>query len=183
MKAGTHTQVRQHTRQVAVVLAQAVAVALALTAAAKLRFYVPWSPVPVTLQTFVVFTAGATLGLGAGAGGVALYAALASAGLPVLAGPSIFGPTGGYVLGFVGAAALVSAAARTRPLVALAAMVAAEALVLACGAAWLAAWMGQSAAAVWKLGVVPFVVGDSLKLSAAWAVATWYNSCAGAQRR
>lgn len=183
MKAGTYAQSAENTRQAAVVLAKAVAVALALTVAAKLRFYVPWSPVPVTLQTFVVLTAGATLGVGAGAGGVALYAALASVGLPVLAGPSIFGPTGGYVLGFVGAAALVSAAARARPWGLLAAMVAAEVLVLLCGGVWLAAWMGQSAAAAWKLGVVPFVVGDSAKLAAAWAVATWYNSRAGTRCR
>lgn len=163
-------------REAAVLLAEAAGVALAMTVAAKLRFYLPWSPVPVTLQTFVVLAAGATLGLGGGAGGVALYAALASTGLPVLAGPSLLGPTGGYVLGFVAAAALVSAAPRARPLLLLTAMIAAEALLLACGAAWLAASTGSSISLAWQQGVLPFLIGDGLKLAAAWSLAVGWGS-------
>ncbi|MCX7600280.1 MAG: biotin transporter BioY [Armatimonadetes bacterium] len=184
MKVVAQTEAVARTREVALILAQAVGVALAMTVAAKLRFHLPWSPVPVTLQTLVVFVAGATLGLGAGAGGVALYAAAASAGLPVLAGPTILGPTGGYVLGFVAAAALISTqAGRNHPWRVLAAMVAAEALVLGCGVAWLAAWMSVPAGAALKLGVLPFLIGDGLKLGAAWVLATGLNSRLPASRR
>jgi len=52
-------------------VAQAVGVALALVVAAKLRIYLPWSPVPITLQTFVMLTAGAALPISAAAGGAA----------------------------------------------------------------------------------------------------------------
>jgi len=176
MKAVAHRHGLWRTQEAGMVLAGAAGIAVAMTVAAKLRFYLPWSPVPVTLQTFVVLAAGATLGLGVGAGGVALYAALASAGLPVLAGPSLVGPTGGYVLGFVAAAALVSSAAGSRPLTILIAMLAAEALILACGAAWLAAWTGGSTGAAWHAGVAPFLFGDGLKLAAAWACAVGYKA-------
>ncbi len=93
------------TRALAIVVAHACGVALAMTAAAKLRIYLPGSLVPITLQTFVALAGGALLGVGGGAGGAALYAGLASTGLPLMAGPGIGGPTGGYVLGFVAAAA------------------------------------------------------------------------------
>jgi biotin transport system substrate-specific component len=153
------------------VLAQALAVAALLTGAAKLRFFLPGSPVPVTLQTFVVLLAGARLGLGAGVAGIALYAAAASAGLPVLAGPSLVGPTGGYVLGFVAAAAVVAGHKPARGWALLARMAAAHLLLYVCGALWLAAYAGQGLLWAAQRGILPFVLGDAAKLLAAWALA------------
>ncbi len=150
--------------------AQALAVAVALAAAAKVRLWLPGSPVPVTLQTLVVLAAPALMGLAAGAGGVAIYIAAATCGLPVIAGPSVFGPTGGYLLGFLAASALVAAHRRSGPLRLLLAMAAASALVYLSGAAWLWAWSGKSAGWVLAAGVLPFLPGDVAKLLAAWVL-------------
>jgi biotin transport system substrate-specific component len=162
-------------RALAVVAAQACGMALALTAAAKLRIYFPGSPVPITPQTLVVLAGAAILGLGGGAGGVALWVGLASAGLPLMAGPGVFGPTSGYVLGFVAAAALVAAARERKPLTLLAAMVGGNIVIYLCGVAWLAAWVGSVRGAV-AGGVVPFLVGDALKIAAAWTLAIGWRA-------
>ena len=157
-------------RALVIVVAQACGVAVAMTAAAKLRIYLPGSVVPITLQTFVALAGGALLGLGGGAGGAALYAGLASAGLPLMAGPGVAGPTGGYVLGFVAAAAMASWARERRPVTLLATLIAAHLVIYACGAAWLAAWTGSVRSAILS-GVAPFLVGDALKVAAVWALA------------
>ena len=157
-------------RTVATTAVGAVGVAVAIAVAAKIRVWLPWSPVPVTLQTLVVLAAGAIYGVGVGAGGTALYAAAAAAGLPVLAGQSVFGPTGGYVLGFVAAAAIVGHYSRTSSWKLLAAMVAASVVIYLFGGVWLWAWSGRSLGWVWAVGVMPFLPGDAAKLVAAWAL-------------
>jgi biotin transport system substrate-specific component len=157
-------------RALAIVVAQACGMAVALTAAAKLRIYLPGSVVPITLQTFVALAGGALLGVGGGAGGAALYAGLASAGLPLMAGAGVVGPTGGYVLGFVAAAAMAAWARDRRPLTLLAALIGAHLVIYACGAAWLAAWTGSVRSAL-VTGVAPFVFGDALKVAAVWTLA------------
>lgn len=161
-------------RRAAAVAAQTVAVAAALVVAAKLRIYLPWSPVPITLQTFAVLVAGATLPLGVAAGGTALFVAAAYAGLPVLAGTTVFGPTGGYILGFVAAAAFVASSQHAAAWALLPRFFVAELLMYSCGIAWLAAWSQQGL--VWGLqaGLAPFLVGEAIKLAAAWAaVRAW----------
>jgi biotin transport system substrate-specific component len=176
MQTRTATVSRTRGAELALTAAKAAGVAATMVLAAKLRIAVPWSPVPITLQTFVALAAGATLGLGAGAGGVALYGALASAGLPVLAGPSLLGPTGGYVLGFVAAAAVAAAVAGRRPIPLLLGLLVGEALILGCGVAWLAAWTGADLNTAIRLGALPFLLGDGLKLIAAWAVASGWGA-------
>jgi biotin transport system substrate-specific component len=85
----------------------------ALTAfAAQLAFTVPWTPVPYTGQTAAVLLVGTALGARKGAASMALYLLLGLVGLPVYAGGAhgverVFGLTGGYLLGFVVASALV----------------------------------------------------------------------------
>ncbi len=161
-------------RRAAVVLAQALTVAAALVVAAKLRICLPWSPVPITLQTFAVLVAGATLPLGLAVGGAALYTAAACAGLPVLAGASLFGPTGGYVLGFVAAAAFLASSRDAAPWALLPRLFIAELLIYACGIAWLAAYSYQGLAWALQAGLAPFLVGEAIKLAAAWAaVRAW----------
>ncbi len=90
--------------------ALALAGALALALSAKVQ--VPFYPVPMTLQTLVVLTLSAAYGARLGAATVALYLAEGLLGLPVfasaLAGPAYMaGPTGGYLAGFLAAAALI----------------------------------------------------------------------------
>lgn len=76
---------------------------------AFVRVYLPFTPVPITLQTLFVLLAGAYLGSAWGAGAMGLYLLIGICGLPVFAGTAhgliyLLGPTGGYLMGFVFAA-------------------------------------------------------------------------------
>jgi biotin transport system substrate-specific component len=162
----------QHRSLVLVVGVCAFAGATAL--AAQVRVPLPFSPVPVTLQTLLVLLSGLVLGAGAGAVSQGLYVALGAAGLPIFAGAAcgLGGPTTGYLLAFPLAAALVGCAARRRSRVVLAAgLLAATMCIYTLGAGWLALGLGKSLTAAVMLGVVPFVWGDALKLAAVWCVA------------
>lgn len=77
--------------------------------AAQVRFPLPWSPVPITGQTFAVLLAGVLLGRWWGGTSIAIYAGLGAIGLPWFAGWAggigiLAGPTGGYIIGFILAA-------------------------------------------------------------------------------
>lgn len=155
---------------------------VALTA--RVTLWLPFTPVPITGQTFGVLLCGALLG--PWRGGLALLAYLSEGlmGLPVFAGgtsawspsafgvPVILGPTAGYLFGFVPAAFFVGLLAsrgwdRSFWRAALA-MVAGEAAIYALGLPWLARYVGPGAAI--SLGLLPFIPGDILKLLLASAL-------------
>lgn len=101
-------------------MALAVGFAALIGLAAQVRIPVPWSPVPVTGQTFAVLLAGVMLGRNWAGFGVGFYAAAGALGLPWFQGMAgglayLAGPTGGYVVGFVAAAVLVGYAVRAFP--------------------------------------------------------------------
>ncbi len=140
-------------------------------ALAQVRIPLPFTPVPLTAQTFAVLLVGAALGARRGALSLGLYLALGLIGLPVFAGGAsgaayALGPTGGYLLGFVAAAWVAGRLAerglerslRTSWLPFLSGML----VIYACGAGWLALLLGLSKALI--LGVLPFLVGDALKI-------------------
>jgi biotin transport system substrate-specific component len=154
-----------------------------LTLSAKLK--VPFYPVPMTMQSLVVLVIGATYGWRLGAATVALYLVEGALGLPVFADtperglglPYMMGPTGGYLVGFVLAAAVVGWLAergwdRSVPLT-FAAMATGHVVLFAAGFAWLATLIGPEKA--WALGVVPFALATLLKtaLGAALVPALW----------
>jgi biotin transport system substrate-specific component len=159
----------------AVVLA--VVGSLLLWASAKIQ--VPFYPVPITMQTAVVFLLGIAYGPRLAVATVALYILEGAVGLPVFAGtpergiglPYILGPTGGYILSWLPAAAITGLVAErsrhwlTTGLGVLAAMIVNYAL----GAAWLATFVGLEKA--FTLGVLPFLLGDALKLALVTALA------------
>ena len=90
-----------------------VVLAAASAVAAHVRIPLPFSPVPITLQTGVVLVAGATLGIAGGGASQMLYMAVGLLGAPIFAASAgLTGPTIGYLLGFVPAAMLVGWAAR-----------------------------------------------------------------------
>ncbi len=135
---------------------------------------IPLEPVPITGQTFGVLLIGALLGARRGALTVAGYVAAGVAGLPIFAGGAagigrLAGPTGGYLLGFIAAAALVgwlSERGWDRRLgTAAAAMLAGTAAIYLFGLPWLAMFVGWRQ--VIAVGLAPFVVGDLLKLALA----------------
>lgn len=149
-----------------------------LTASAKVQ--VPLPPVPMTMQSLVVVLIGMAYGSRLGAATVLVYLAQGLVGLPVFAGPAagpayMAGPTGGYLLGFLPAAAGAGWLAERgwdRGLARVAAvMVLGHALILAPGVAWLAALVGGERAVA--AGLVPFVAGTLVKsaLGAAFVAA------------
>jgi biotin transport system substrate-specific component len=148
-----------------------IVAASALTAlAAQVAIPLPFSPVPVTGQTFAVLLAGAVLGARRAFLAQALYLAEGAAGLPVFAGMAggahvLLGPTGGYLLAFPLAAALTGALCergwdrRFGSMVI--AMLLGSAVVFALGLAGLARFV--PARALVSAGLLPFVPGDLAK--------------------
>jgi biotin transport system substrate-specific component len=152
-----------------------VAGGAALTALlAQVAIPLPFTPVPVTGQTFAVLTTGAALGARRGVLSQGLYVLLGLAGLPVFAGghgglATLLGPNGGYLLGFILAAALLGYLAergwdRGRRVVL--AMILGEVALYAVGVPWLSAYVGGLGRAI-VLGFLPFLVGDAVKLALA----------------
>jgi biotin transport system substrate-specific component len=148
------------------VLAGSALIALA----AQVRIPLPFSPVPVTGQTFAVLLVAAALGR-LGLASVIAYLAEGAFGLPVFAGgavgvATIVGPTGGYLIGFALAAALVGSAAERgwdrHFATALAAMLLGEIAIYACGLAWLARF--PLPVPLLDAGLLPFIPGDLFKM-------------------
>lgn len=152
-------------RTVAVVLG-----ALCVAAGAQLAVPLPGTAVPLTFQVPVVLIVGGLLGPRLGAASLVLYLLLGVSGLPVFApvgAPGLarlMGPTGGYLLAFPVAAAAVGALATpTRIGRIILAVITGLLIIHAGGIAQLAVLGGDLGAAV-RLGSLPFVVGDLLKL-------------------
>jgi biotin transport system substrate-specific component len=154
-----------------------VAGGAALTAlAAQVAFTVPWTPVPYTLQTGAVLLVGTALGMWRGAAAMGLYVLAGSVGLPVYAEGAagldrLLGFSGGYLVAFVLAAALVGRLAqlgwdrtwwRTAVL-----MVGGTLLIYALGVPVLAATTGMAIGdAIWN-GAAVFVPWDAAKVAIA----------------
>jgi biotin transport system substrate-specific component len=148
-----------------------VAAGAALTGLAA-QLAVPLWPVPITGQTLAVLLVGASLGAIRGAISLALYAVLGIVGLPVFSdGASGFnvvaGPTGGYIIGFIFAAALTGWLAQRQwdhqILRGIASFAAGTVVVFAFGLPWLAFSLGLDLATTLQLGLYPFIVGGIVK--------------------
>ena len=148
---------------------------LFLAILAQVEIVLPFTPVPITGQTFGVLLIGAALGSRRGAASILLYIAEAAAGLPFFAGGAsglrvLTGATAGYLVGFVVAATAVGWLAerglernvRTSIIPFLAGTV----IIYACGVTWLSIMLGSIEKAI-ALGLVPFLAGDAVKLIAA----------------
>lgn len=158
---------------------------LLVALAAQVVVPLPWTPVPLTMQTFAVLLTGALLGPRLGALALVAYLAEGAAGLPFFRGGSggaahLAGPTAGYLLAFPVAAFVTGLLAERgwdrRFLTAAAAMAIGSLVILAGGWAWLAVLFG-SAARAFELGVAPFLLGDVIKIAlaasalpAGWAI-------------
>lgn len=162
-------------RKVALVFAGS----LLLWASAKVQ--VPFYPVPMTMQTFVVIMLGMSLGWRLGGATVLLYLSQGAAGLPVFAGTPekglgllyMAGPTGGYLLGFLLAAIatgwLAERGWHRNVLTTLAAFAVGIVLVYLPGLAWLgtiAGWQNP----IMQWGLYPFLLGEVFKMALAAAV-------------
>ena len=156
---------------------------LLLTLSAKTK--VVLGPVDMSLQTLAVLLIAASFGFRLGVATLLLYLTEGAMGFPVFqSSPEkgvgiayMLGTTGGYLAGFVVMAAIVGWAADRgldrNPIKLFGVMLAANAIMLTMGFAWLATLIGAEKA--WAFGVVPFIVGDLIKvaLAAALVPAVW----------
>lgn len=138
---------------------------------AQITFFLPFSPVPITGQTLVVLLAGLILGKKMGTASVFLYLLQGAAGLPVFAGGksgvmTLFGPTGGYLIGFLAAVYIVGMLSELRftrsVLQAASALIIGNLIIYTCGLVWLARFVGETQ--VLQLGLYPFLAGDLVKV-------------------
>ena len=169
-------------RHLALILAGTILIALC----AQISILVPGNPVPFTGQTFGVLLAGGALGFRRGIAASGLYLLIGVVGLPVFAGAThgpaiVSGPSGGYIVGFVLATAIVGRLAELgwdRNLFgAVAAMLVGSVAIYAVGVPWLAAtyFQGDLGPAI-DAGLRPFLAWDALKLllaAAAFPAAWW----------
>lgn len=150
---------------------------VALTAAAaQVRVPVPFSPVPITGQTFAVLLGAAAIGPLRSSVAQLLYLTIGALGLPVFTGfesgwQIMAGATGGYIVGFVVASAVVGAMARRgmdrRPAGMAGAFIVGSLVIYAIGVPWMAVVTGLPLAqALWS-GAAIFVIGDAVKAALA----------------
>jgi biotin transport system substrate-specific component len=139
--------------------------------AAQVAIPLPFSPVPITAQTFAVLVTGMLLGSRLGAAALVAYLAEGLSGVPVFAGGRagplvLLGPTGGYLVGFVASAYVVGWLAERgwdrRPWTTALAMALGNVVIYAAGVTWLANLLGPTRAL--EQGLLPFLPGDLLKL-------------------
>jgi len=140
----------------------------------------PFSPVPITLQTLFLFLAAALLGGRLGAMSQVVYIALGIIGLPVFAGGKagfgvLLGPSGGYLYGFVIGAFISGSliALKEKPGIAwiMISLVSAVAAIYACGVIQLSAVASLSLEKSLLIGALPFLPGDAVKIIAAALIA------------
>lgn len=141
--------------------------------AAQVRIGLPFTPVPLTAQTFAALVTGAALGSRLGASSLGLYWLAGMSGVPVFnnwtGGWAVAsGPTGGYLIGFVIAAFVVGAFAERgwdrRPRIVFPLLLG-NVIIYALGLPWLVRFVGGDNVLV--EGLWPFIPGDLLKLGAA----------------
>jgi biotin transport system substrate-specific component len=151
-----------------------VAFSLVTASLAQISIHVPFVPVPITGQTLAVLLSGAVLGWRRGFLSQVAYLAEGAAGLPVFADGAgsalhLVGPSGGYLLCFPLAAALVGylveqGAARS-PWKLVGALISADVLILLAGASWLRLLFRVPFAQAWLMGFYPFLAADITKIA------------------
>jgi len=141
---------------------------------AQVSYHLPFSPVPITGQTFAVLLSGAVLGWRRAFLSQIAYLVEGAAGLPVFADGAgsvlhLVGPSGGFLLCFPVAAALVGYLVEQgvgRSTWKLAgALVSGDVLILLAGSTWLHLLFGFPFAQAWLLGFIPFLVADVAKVA------------------
>ena len=152
-----------------VVLASLMA---ALTAVGA-YIHVPIGPVPIVLSTLFVILSGLLLGGRWGPASMALYLLVGAIGMPVFAGGKggfahFFGPTGGYLLGYVFAAwitGFISERSRSLLILDIFAVAIGSISIYAFGVPWLKIVTQMSWPKTFMVGVIPFLIGDAIKAS------------------
>ena len=151
---------------------------LLLAALAQIQIVLPFTPVPITGQTFGVLLIAAALGSKRGATAMLLYITEGALGLPFFAGGAsglgiLTGATAGYLVGFIVAAYVIGQLAERglerNVRTSLIPFLVGTVIIYVCGVTWLSIVLGSLNKAI-TLGVLPFLIGDALKLIAAGLV-------------
>jgi biotin transport system substrate-specific component len=135
---------------------------------AFVRLPLPFTPVPVTLQTFFVLLSSSLLGFNLSIITQFTYIALGQTGLPLFAGSGVF--TAGYLFGFILASIFIASLikyTKKRFFYVFAVFILGDILILSCGSIWLMLFLGISLSKALFLGFLPFILGDLFKSFAA----------------
>lgn len=140
---------------------------------------IPIGPIPIVIQNLFVYLAGLLLGSKWGFAGMAVYLLAGLCGLPVFSGGKggighLVGPTGGYLVGFLPAAYIIgwiTEKTKQKTVMDITAMILGTAVIYLFGVAWLKILTGMSTAKTLAVGMIPFLIGDALKIAVAAALA------------
>lgn len=160
----------------------AIFFALLTVLSAQIRIPLPFTPIPMTLQTFIVPLAGGFLGLRWGIASMLLYLSFGLLDVNAFAAAShgtqfVFAPSAGYLVGFVVAAAIMGWS-RDRKFgngAMFASLVIANIMIFVCGMIGLMINASMPALEAWYRGVAPFLAGGSIKLAASYLTLTSYR--------
>ncbi len=157
---------------IAINIVIAIGGSLLLALLARLSLPVPFSPVPITGQTFGVLLLGGLLGSRLAALSIFLYLIEGMIGLPVFAGGSLgllylFGPTGGYLIGFIPAAFLIGYLIENgwnkKFSLIIASMTIGTTVIFLFGVSWLTLTAGINTSI--KIGLIPYLPGTAIKIA------------------
>jgi len=168
-----------------------------VAACAQISIHLGFTPVPITAQTFAVVLVGAALGSALGTASLLLYLLVGLAGAPVYSQHKhgwevVSGSTGGYLVGFIVAAAATGWLAQRgwdrRISSSVSAMLTGNVIIYVFGLVWLHHWLGannfgQSWNTTLEDGLYPFVAGDVIKLYLAAAALPGAWKLVGAVKR
>jgi len=176
-------------RSIVADIALVVGAAIFVGLLAQVNIHLGFTPVPITGQTLGVLLAGSALGWRRGSIAMALYVVAGIIGVPWYSGhahgwTAATGATGGYLLGFIAAAAvcgLLAQQGNDRKVVpAMGSMVVGNIVIYAFGVTWLAHYLHVSLSKAITLGATPFLLGDFIKiviaaliLPASWKLVDW----------
>lgn len=153
-------------------LVKVIGFAVVTALASKVQIFLPFSPVPITLQSFAVLLSGVILGARAGAASQIALIGLALLGFPVFAKPIpgflvLLGPTGGYILGFIFAAYISGKIFEMKKPKSIVSMTfyffISSFFIFVPGVIWLSVFLGKDLKTAIQIGLIPFLLGDVLK--------------------
>lgn len=190
MEKKTHLLVKASKQELAIryaiYLVSILLFSCATSAGALVRIPLPFTPVPITLQTYFVLLSGLALGTIGGAVSQILYLLYGILGFPVFAGEQtgvglLFIPTGGYLVGFIAAAFISGFASKPRTsfVMQIACLFCATFIIYTLGSMVLALHLNCSLFEAIKLGVLPFIPGDICKIAAAYGSWSWGRKLLG----
>lgn len=142
-------------------------------------FTIPVGAIPISLATFAIYLAAAMLGAKRGTIAVLVYILIGAVGIPVFSGFSggigkILGVTGGYIVGYIPcafASGILIDKFKSRKLIYPIALLIGTIILYSFGTAWFMIQSGNSLAQALAVCVIPFLLGDALKIAAASIIA------------